>query len=132
MALGLLALLAVASLNVPAWSERLDSPAFCGSCHVMSAQVESHLRSSHRDVACGHCHLPRGIVRYPAAKAYAGAKDVVVFLSGATPETLRLASGGRDIVQDNCLRCHGDLVQDTSAGGGNYCWDCHRSVPHGP
>ncbi|MDI6895453.1 MAG: NapC/NirT family cytochrome c [Bacillota bacterium] len=134
MAAGLAALgiLTLGLLNLPVVSRTLDSPSFCASCHAMSPQVESHLRSSHRDVPCGHCHLPRSTLRYPIAKAYSGSKDVLVFLSGATPPAIRLAPGGRRVVQQNCLGCHGAMVPNAAARGGPYCLDCHRRVPHGP
>lgn len=132
LAMASLGVLTVAGLHLPAVSRALDGPGFCGSCHVMSSQVESHLRSSHRDVPCGECHLPRGLLRYPMAKAYAGGKDVLVLLAGSTPETIRLAPGGQKVVQENCLRCHGDMTPDTAAGEGYFCFDCHRRVPHGP
>ncbi len=122
----------LAGLNVRAVSGALDSPALCGSCHVMAPQVETHLHSSHRSTACGDCHLPRGALRYPVAKAYAGTKDVVTFLAGAAPETIRLAPGGARVVQENCLHCHGQMVPNTAARGGHWCLDCHRRVAHGP
>lgn len=134
IAIGVLAagVLTLGALDLPAVGRALDSPSFCASCHVMSPQVESHLRSSHRDVPCGRCHLPRSPLRYPIAKAYSGGKDVLVFLSGATPPTIRLTAGGRRVVQENCLGCHGAMVPNTAARGGHYCLDCHRRVPHGP
>lgn len=122
----------LAVLNVPAVRRAADSPALCGSCHVMAPQADSHLRSSHGGIPCGHCHLPRGILRYPAAKAYAGTKDVLTFLAGAVPETIRLTPGGKRVVQENCLHCHGQMVPNTAAGGGHWCFDCHRRVAHGP
>lgn len=93
-----LGLLALAGLNLPAVAHALDDPAFCGSCHVMAPQVESHRRSSHREALCGDCHLPRGPVSYPLGKAYAGAKDVAGVPgrvgAGPHPPDRERASGG--------------------------------------
>ncbi len=47
---------------------------------------------------------------------------------------------GNKVVQENCIRCHGDLTEmvkanvsfeETLEGNGKRCWDCHREVPHG-
>jgi cytochrome c nitrite reductase small subunit len=48
---------------------------------------------------------------------------------------------GKRAVQENCLRCHNELLENmlvlnTEAGNhdpnqGRLCWECHREVPHG-
>jgi hypothetical protein len=38
-----------------------STPAFCGTCHVMSPYYESWKTSSHADIACVDCHIPPGI-----------------------------------------------------------------------
>jgi cytochrome c nitrite reductase small subunit len=45
------------------------------------------------------------------------------------------------VVQDNCLRCHADLLTDHKVmsyttsyqhvRSERPCWDCHRETPHG-
>jgi cytochrome c nitrite reductase small subunit len=45
----------------------------------------------------------------------------------AKPET-------KQIIQDNCVRCHQTAVEEIMAGAQPFdrdCWDCHRSVAHG-
>jgi len=112
----------------------LDRPEFCGQCHVMDEQVETFLHSAHSLGAnCGDCHIPHSLVSGAMYKAYTGTKDVISVLADQDPYEIRISPLGRNIVQDNCLRCHGDLLQavgDTSEGGGKYCFDCHRSTPH--
>ena len=39
------------------------------------------------------------------------------------------------ILQESCLRCHGDFVHDAlvagTRGGDGHCVHCHRNVGHG-
>jgi cytochrome c nitrite reductase small subunit len=46
-----------------------------------------------------------------------------------------------NVVQQNCIRCHGDQVADAKMLAwveghkedrfGRRCWECHRETPHG-
>jgi cytochrome c nitrite reductase small subunit len=55
-------------------------------------------------------------------------------------QVIRIKGPGQAVVQENCIRCHIDLVDMTQlvtvtrtkaeAGEGKYCWDCHRETPH--
>lgn len=57
------------------------------------------------------------------------------------PQVIKIGEPGKTVVQENCLRCHIDLVNPVSIsaingenykhGEGKLCWDCHRDVPHG-
>lgn len=48
---------------------------------------------------------------------------------------------GKRVVQENCIRCHSDLLTDEKAMNYNttghharmerQCWECHRGTPHG-
>ncbi|MFH0894571.1 MAG: cytochrome c nitrite reductase small subunit, partial [Bacteroidota bacterium] len=50
-----------------------------------------------------------------------------------------IREAGATVVQENCIRCHRDAVENTSLiemngqadSKGKPCWDCHREVPHG-
>ena len=112
----------------------LDGAEFCGSCHVMDEQVESYLHSAHRlGTKCGDCHVPHSLVPGATYKAYTGTKDFIGVLRDKDPYEIEVSPLGQEIIQENCLRCHEDLlhmVGDTEKGGGKYCFDCHRSTPH--
>jgi cytochrome c nitrite reductase small subunit len=57
------------------------------------------------------------------------------------PEVIRIKDAGRDVVQENCIRCHLKIMDQLSLvsvtgemsehGGGKLCWECHRETPHG-
>ncbi len=120
-------------MKLPVVSSAMDGPGFCGRCHVMQPYVETYLASSHRDAAtCGSCHVPHDVLRGGAYKAYTGTKDLLAVLTGRD-EHIRISNLGKDVVQENCLRCHNTLMReigDTRENGGSYCFDCHRGVPH--
>ena len=58
---------------------------------------------------------------------------------GARPffeEPIRIKEVNSQILQDNCLRCHGDLVHEVVRGstwetGAIRCVHCHAGVGHG-
>jgi len=112
----------------------LDKPEFCGGCHVMEGQVETYLHSVHRLGAnCGDCHIPHSLVPGAMYKAYTGTKDVIGVILDQDPYRIRASETGKEIIQENCLRCHGKFlgeIGDTRKDGGKYCFDCHRSTPH--
>jgi cytochrome c nitrite reductase small subunit len=53
------------------------------------------------------------------------------------PQVIRMHEPGQKVVQENCIRCHSDLLERTTAatgmphGMGRQCWECHREIPHG-
>lgn len=112
----------------------LDGTDFCGGCHVMEEQVETYLHSAHRlGASCGDCHIPHSLVPGAFYKAYTGTKDLLGVMLDKDPFHIQTSKIGRDIIQENCLRCHNDLLEevgDTKREGGQYCFDCHRSTPH--
>lgn len=112
----------------------LDGADFCGQCHVMEEQVETYLHSAHRlGAKCGDCHVPHSLVPGATYKAYTGTKDLIGVIMDKDPYEIHVSPLGKDIIQDNCLRCHGDLLQmvgDTNRDGGRFCFDCHRATPH--
>jgi cytochrome c nitrite reductase small subunit len=119
-------------LKLPALG--LDGPQFCGMCHVMEEQVSSFEHSAHRSVAsCGDCHVPHSLVPGAMYKAYTGTKDLLGVLRNKGTLDIHSSALGKRVAQDNCLRCHGDLLReigDTRENGGKFCFDCHRNTPH--
>lgn len=120
-----------------------DDPTTCVNCHVMTPQYESWKHSSHREVAsCNDCHVPQDSF---ASKYYFKAKDGLyhsyVYTTRQEPQAIIMHEAGREVVQQNCIRCHNDQVTDAKTVSwvpSNFhdrtdraCWECHREVPHG-
>lgn len=120
-----------------------DDPRACVNCHVMTPQYATWERSSHgRVTTCNDCHVPQdNIVRTYAFKAADGLRHATMFTFRLEPQVIRIKSMGVTVVQENCIRCHDDMVHRISAGSltavnarageGLLCWECHREVPHG-
>ncbi len=120
-----------------------DAPAYagtsastCDNCHVMDAQYENWYHAGHADVAvCVDCHLPhQNLVAYWLEKGRTGVHDVYTFSTGQTPVLIRATPETKQIIQQNCIRCHATTVDEIVAGAQAFernCWDCHRSVAHG-
>lgn len=117
-----------------------NDPTTCNNCHVMDAAYEGWYHAGHQSWAtCIDCHTPHNIVLKYLYKAKSGANHVTMFSTGHIPEPLRAAEDTQRIVQANCIRCHeetvseiNDGVMDPESTGDRYCYECHRSVAHGP
>ncbi len=120
-----------------------DKPETCINCHVMYPQYASWAKGSHRETAtCADCHVPHdNFLRTYSFKAKDGFRHAAVFTARAEPQVIRIKPAGTNVVQENCIRCHSDMVGMTNLfevtgenyheGRGNRCWDCHRETPHG-
>lgn len=120
-----------------------DNPNACINCHVMTPQFAAWQRSSHARVAtCNDCHVPQdNFFRTYAFKASDGLRHSFMFTFRLEPEVIRIKDAGRNVVQENCIRCHSKLIDQLSMvsvtgessehGKGKLCWECHRETPHG-
>jgi cytochrome c nitrite reductase small subunit len=111
-------------------AEGPDKSEYCVSCHVMEAEYEAWMHSgAHRRKDCVDCHLPNEnrFVHY-LWKSIDGLKDLIVFHSGQVPEQIKISSHGREVLQNNCIRCHETTVMviDTD----RQCWNCHKRISH--
>jgi cytochrome c nitrite reductase small subunit len=119
-----------------------EEPETCINCHVMYPFYASWSKSSHgREATCSECHVPRDnfFSKY-YVKGTDGLKHATYFTFRWEPQVIRIKSRGTNVVQENCIRCHIDLVDmvqlvevsGTSAldGDEKLCWDCHRETPH--
>jgi cytochrome c nitrite reductase small subunit len=113
-----------------------DDPAACANCHVMNEHYDGWLKASHRAVAvCNDCHVPHGIVGKYRTKAENGFWHSYYFTTQSFEEPIRATRKTRAIVEANCRRCHGPIVQamGTPAHAGSRdvsCVRCHGSVGH--
>jgi len=115
-----------------------NDPAACVNCHIMAPQYASWQHSSHgRFTTCNDCHVPQDFVRKYLFKAYDGSRHAFMFTFKLEPQVIRMHAPGQAVVQENCIRCHSDLLEQTVSltgrphGDGRQCWECHREVPHG-
>lgn len=125
-----------------------NDPAACKNCHIMNEQFDSWRKGPHHASAtCNDCHVPPSFPAKYVAKARNGYHHSLGFTfqpprpdaPGAREffhEPIQIKQANSQILQDNCLRCHGDLVHDvvrgsTWADNAIRCVQCHRAVGHG-
>jgi cytochrome c nitrite reductase small subunit len=120
-----------------------DKPEACINCHVMTSYFATWERGSHgRITVCNDCHVPQdNILKKYLFKASDGLRHSYVFTFRLEPQVIRIKEAGRNAVQQNCIRCHSNVIHPISIRsisnqkiqeyGEGYCWDCHREVPHG-
>lgn len=119
------------------YSYLTNNPEACVNCHVMRAQYDAWLKSSHNSVAtCNDCHTPHNIVGKYAVKANNGFWHSFYFTTGWYPDTIEITRFDHGITENACRRCHENI---TSAIDGNVvhgkaqglqCTRCHNSVGH--
>lgn len=120
-----------------------DKPETCVNCHVMFPQYTSWQHSSHARVAtCNDCHVPQDYaIRKYMFKASDGLRHTTMFTLRLEPQVIKIKEAGRNVVQENCERCHQGLLGYMHSAQKNkgyivaddkdVCWSCHQEVPHG-
>lgn len=112
-------------------------PRACVNCHIMQPQYDAWQKSSHHAVAvCIDCHLPHEFFAKYWAKAENGYRHSKEFTAETFAEPITVQARGREILQENCVHCHGDLVHDNAASSEGprpalQCVHCHVTVGHG-
>jgi len=114
-----------------------NNPQACTNCHVMNAQYDGWIKGSHKHAAtCNDCHTPHNFAGKYAIKARNGFFHSLYFTTGYFPDNIEISNTSRNVTENACRRCHGDIVQaiDTgqhAAGGREVsCLRCHNSVGH--
>jgi cytochrome c nitrite reductase small subunit len=120
-----------------------DDPDACTNCHVMAPQYATWEKGSHGRVAtCNDCHVPNdNSIKKFLFKASDGLRHSYMFTFRLEPQVIRIQPMGKNIVQENCIRCHSNYLHPISLQAINnqpiyedmdrYCWNCHRETPHG-
>lgn len=127
-----------------AWSYVSDDPEVCINCHIMTPQYSTWIHSAHRENAnCNDCHVPHdNVFRKYFFKAKDGMRHATLFTLRAERQVIFIGEEGKEVVQENCIRCHSALFDRDkliSQTKGHYimhhndrnCWECHRETPHG-
>jgi cytochrome c nitrite reductase small subunit len=112
-----------------------NDPSACANCHLMRAQYDGWVKSPHQAVAvCNDCHTPHNLVSKYLVKAQNGFRHSYAFTTGDFEEPITIRKVSLDIAEENCRRCHGDMVEpidvDHGAGDGILCTRCHAGVGH--
>lgn len=83
----------------------MDQPSFCGqSCHVMAPEWAAYQVTTHRDVACTHCHIEEGAAGYLHAKVN-GTKQMFAVMAKTYPQPI-LPDDKVPPAKTTCLNCH--------------------------
>jgi cytochrome c nitrite reductase small subunit len=120
-------------------------PRACVNCHIMQPEYDGWQKASHHTSAvCIDCHLPHDFVPKYLAKAENGWRHGKLFTTGGFVEPIEVKPAGRQILEDNCVRCHAALTaemrghDEKSNGKSNErasdalsCLHCHSTVGHG-
>lgn len=120
-----------------------DNPETCINCHIMAPQFATWYHSSHREIAnCNDCHVPHNnIFNKYYFKAKDGLRHATIFTLRKEPQVIFIKEAGQEVVHNNCIRCHDNLITDYRLMAYNKetngyrherkCWECHRETPHG-
>jgi len=124
-----------------------DDPAVCVNCHVMREQFDGWQHSSHHaNATCNDCHLPHDNLPHKLfVKAANGYHHSKAFTLMDFQDPIRIKPGNAEVLEANCLRCHGELTDSITAHGTlgvptdptqkadlYGCVRCHSEVGHGP
>lgn len=85
-----------------------NHPEFCASCHNIRPSYESWIASTHKEVSCVECHVRPGVKGWLHDKAWAGTKDVAIYLFGSPTDAHNLQA---DVASDVCLSCHRSILR---------------------
>lgn len=110
----------------------------CANCHIMRDQYDGWQKASHHARAtCNDCHVPHSFLPKYLTKGENGFEHSKAFTLQDFHEPILIKPRSARIVQENCVRCHGDLVDTLLARDGGReetfaCARCHSQVGHGP
>ncbi|MBL8738420.1 MAG: cytochrome c nitrite reductase small subunit [Planctomycetes bacterium] len=124
-----------------------DDPRVCVNCHIMREQFDGWSHATHHALAtCNDCHLPHdGLLHKLFVKASNGYHHGAAFTLQDFAEPIRIKPSNAEVLEANCLRCHGEVTDqitahgtlgvptDPTQGADLYgCVRCHAAVGHGP
>ncbi|MFA5263503.1 MAG: cytochrome c nitrite reductase small subunit [Opitutaceae bacterium] len=115
-----------------------NDPKVCTNCHIMREQYDGWQKAAHHAVAtCNDCHTPTGLAGKYLAKAENGFRHSKGFTLQDFHEPIMIKPGNSSILENNCVRCHSQIVSEINTRGSHEgasldCVHCHREVGHGP
>lgn len=111
-------------------------PEACVNCHAMNQVFQGWMSGDHRHVAgCNDCHLPPGGLRKWYVKGENGFYHSFIFTFFTVPVNIRAREKSRDVIRENCMRCHEGMAYYAIHGPDEWsealsCLQCHRKVGH--
>jgi len=120
-----------------------DNPETCINCHVTIPHYANWAHNSHYLVTtCNDCHVPHNnIFNKYLFKAEDGLNHATMFTLRLEPQVIIMEDETRDLVRENCIRCHEktvkkEFIYTVQPNYHNFleerwCLDCHRETPHG-
>jgi cytochrome c nitrite reductase small subunit len=120
-----------------------NDPNACANCHIMRPELDGWSKSSHHGVAtCNDCHTPHDFVGKYLTKLENGYAHSRAFTFQDFHEPIEMRPQSRAIVLENCMGCHGDMVNSMLPDNASVrlgvhdvapadCIQCHRAVGHG-
>ena len=114
-----------------------SDPAACANCHIMQDQYSSWQKGTHHTAAvCVECHLPHEFIPKMIEKAEHGWRHSKAFTLQNFHEPIQITGKSSATLQQNCLRCHGEMLHGIVAGSSTdqnavTCVHCHQGVGHG-
>ena len=112
-------------------------PRSCANCHIMQDEFSSWQKGPHHTAAvCVDCHLPHEFVPKMIAKTDNGWRHSKAFTLNNFHEPIQITPRNAAILQENCLRCHGEFLHAIVSGSTRdadavRCVHCHQGVGHG-
>jgi len=109
-----------------------NDPEACHNCHVMNQVFEGWTKGGHQHVAvCNDCHVPHDFFGKWFTKADNGFHHSWAFTFKKIPVSIRARQMSKEIVQNNCIRCHSQIFEHLSPlEEDRNCVTCHREVGH--
>lgn len=96
--------------------QHMETPQFCGSCHVMTPEATTHADSPHSQVTCAECHVGDGASGWVASKIN-GSRQFFENLTDSfhRPIPSALATDRLVPAKQTCEECHwrdkpGDVI----------------------
>ncbi|PMP67732.1 MAG: cytochrome c nitrite reductase small subunit [Thermodesulfobacterium geofontis] len=124
-------LLILIFIGLPSIIEKTNESTFCIKCHIMKPEYLNQIKGGlHNNLKCVECHLPiDNKILFYTWKIINGAKDTIIFYIGFTPEKISASFRSKEIIQNNCIRCHYQMVSKINITE-RKCWFCHRKINH--
>lgn len=112
-----------------------NDPKVCMNCHVMKEQYDGWVKSTHHAAAsCNDCHTPENLAGKYKTKMSNGFWHSFYFTAGNFHEPIRIKPRNREVLENNCRRCHQQtvLAMDSSRLRKDRisCVSCHERVGH--
>ncbi len=127
LVIGLLSFLSIIANTAVSYS---DNAQFCLNCHSMDEAYASLQHSNHKQFKCTECHAPHSYLPKVVFKTKSGLRDLYATTLGEVPQVIRATGESKEIITNNCIRCHRTTVEQTGMGQGRLCMDCHRNLVH--